>query len=150
MDRISRRSLIAGSVLVPFAGIGLRGALAQDNQDDETATPGASPAASPMASPMASPAAGDLDTEVTIVAVDINFEQTELRIPANTDVNVILDNQGVLMHDWVVDELDVWIDPVSGGNKGFTVVNVPAGEYEYICSIPGHAEAGMVGTLIVE
>ena len=29
-------------------------------------------------------------------------------------------------------------------------LNVPAGEYEFVCDIPGHTEAGMVGTLIVE
>lgn len=153
MARISRRSLIAGSLLVPIAGVGLRGALAQENRDEDMATPGASPAASPVASPMASPAAGAdavVDNEVTVVAVDIDFVQEELRIPADTDVIVILINEGVLLHDWVVEELDVFIPPIEGGEEAYTTVNAPAGEYQYFCSIPGHAEAGMVGTLIVE
>ena len=30
------------------------------------------------------------------------------------------------------------------------VVNAPPGTYEYYCNVPGHKEAGMVGTLIVE
>ena len=29
-------------------------------------------------------------------------------------------------------------------------VNRPAGTYEFICDVPGHAEAGMVGTPTVE
>ena len=30
------------------------------------------------------------------------------------------------------------------------VVNAPAGTYEYYCNVPGHKQAGMVGTLTVE
>jgi hypothetical protein len=30
------------------------------------------------------------------------------------------------------------------------VVNAPAGTYTFICDVPGHEEAGMVGTLTVE
>lgn len=150
MSRISRRTLIAGSVLVPIAGIGLRGALAQDNESDETpgASPEASPMASPGASPMASPAAGS--NEVTVIAIDIDFEQSEMRFPADTDVTVILENHGVLEHNWVVDELDAETETIPGGETTSIVVNAPAGEYEYYCSVPGHKEAGMVGTLIVE
>jgi uncharacterized cupredoxin-like copper-binding protein len=29
-------------------------------------------------------------------------------------------------------------------------VNLPAGEYEFICTVAGHADAGMVGKLIVQ
>jgi uncharacterized cupredoxin-like copper-binding protein len=30
------------------------------------------------------------------------------------------------------------------------VVNAEPGEYEFHCSVPGHKEAGMTGTLIVQ
>ena len=30
---------------------------------------------------------------------------------------------------------------------GVAVINAPAGTYEYYCNVPGHKEAGMVGTL---
>jgi plastocyanin len=157
-NRISRRSVVAGAVLVPFAGVGLRSVLANqesskaDAEKDPAASaspsPMASPGASPAASPMASPAAGG--DSVTIVAEDIKFDKTEMRIPANTDVEVTLENKGMLEHDWVVDELDVVIGPLSGGETASGTVNAEAGEYEYYCSIPGHKEAGMVGKLIVE
>jgi nitrite reductase (NO-forming) len=87
---------------------------------------------------------------VTIVAEDIKFDKKELKIPANTDVEVTLENHGKLQHDWVVDELDVMIDILDGGETGSVTVNADAGEYEYYCSVPGHKEAGMVGKLIVE
>jgi plastocyanin len=98
---------------------------------------------------MASPAAGD--TEVQIVAEDIKVDVTEIRIPADTDVTVSLENKGMLEHDWVVDGLDeVMIDILQSGETGSVTFSAEAGEYEYYCSVPGHKEAGMVGTLIVE
>jgi uncharacterized cupredoxin-like copper-binding protein len=36
--------------------------------------------------------------------------------------------------------------PVAGGASETVSVNVPAGSYTYICTIPGHYQAGMKGT----
>lgn len=153
MNRISRRTVIGGAAALPFAAAGLGRVLAQDESDAESTpmgSPEASPGASPSASPMASPAAGASGEGVTVVAVDIAFEQEEIRIPADTDVEITLRNEGMLQHDFVVDELDFVIGPLNGGEEATETLNASAGEYEYYCSVPGHKEAGMVGTLIVE
>ena len=98
---------------------------------------------------MASPAAGG--NEFQVVAVDIAFEQTEMRIPADTEVTVTLTNNGMLEHDWVVDDIEgAMIDVLQSGEMASATFTAPAGEYEYYCSVPGHREAGMVGKLIVE
>lgn len=81
--------------------------------------------------------------------VDIGFEVTEFSIPANTDVTVGLVNHGVLQHNFVIDELGVATPLFNGGESGSVTINAPAGEYQYYCSVPGHKEAGMVGTLTV-
>jgi uncharacterized cupredoxin-like copper-binding protein len=39
---------------------------------------------------------------------------------------------------------------VSPGDTGSATINAPAGTYEYYCNVPGHREAGMVGTLTVQ
>jgi len=85
---------------------------------------------------------------VDIVANDIYFEPKEVTIPANTGVTVILPNDGAAAHNFSIDELGIDIDlPVGETQK--TVINAPAGKYQYYCNVPGHKEAGMVGTLIV-
>ena len=41
-------------------------------------------------------------------------------------------------------------ETVTGGDSGAATAALEAGEYVYFCSIPGHREAGMEGTLTVE
>ena len=87
---------------------------------------------------------------LTVEAIDISFNPKELTIPANTDVQVTITNAGVLQHDFVIDELGVATATLDGGQTEVVTINAVAGEYQYYCSIPGHKNAGMVGTLIVE
>jgi len=41
-------------------------------------------------------------------------------------------------------------DLLNGGDSTTVTVNLPAGTYTFYCSVPGHKEAGMTGTLVVE
>jgi len=150
-NRLTRRTVIAGALVAPLIGVGVTGVFAKNQMDKSTATPGSSPEASPNASPGASPMASPSasSNEVMLAAEDIKYDKTELKIPANTDVKVTLENKGMLQHDWAVDELKVMIDILDAGEKGSVTVNADAGEYEYYCTVPGHKEAGMVGKLIV-
>ena len=107
--------------------------------------------ATPVGSPEASPA-GDgagLPTSFDVDMVDIAFEPTELTIPANTDVTINAVNKGALPHTFTITDV-ADTGEVAGGSSAEITVNLPAGEYEYFCAIPGHKEGGMVGRLIVE
>ncbi len=86
---------------------------------------------------------------VTVESYDIYFEPTELSIPADTDVMVQLPNAGVTLHNFSIDELGISVDIAPGATEE-TVINAPAGEYEFYCNVPGHKEAGMLGELTVE
>jgi nitrite reductase (NO-forming) len=145
--RMDRRTFFGLGAAVAGAGtiavLG-RAGFAQDG----TPPAGGTPDASPEASPSASPAAGGGD--VTVVMVDIAYEPTEFTIPADTDVVVSLPNEGQLEHNFVIDELNIASETIPGGETTSVTINAAAGEYEYYCSIPGHREAGMVGTLTVE
>jgi uncharacterized cupredoxin-like copper-binding protein len=55
----------------------------------------------------------------------------------------------VTLHNFSIGGLDIDVDIKPGASEE-TVINAPAGEYEDYCNVPGHKEAGMVGTLIVE
>ena len=106
---------------------------------------------------MASPAAGECPDEaagagggMTVEMVDIRFVPAELTIPANTDVTIMLPNNGALPHNFNIDELNVHSETPNGGGSTQVTINAPAGTYEYYCNVPGHAAAGMVGSLTVQ
>jgi uncharacterized cupredoxin-like copper-binding protein len=153
LDRRAVAVMVGALVAVP--GIALVAAPAGIAQDaSPEASPDASPEASPEASPGASPVAGD---QVEIVSYDIYFEPKEVTIPADTDVTIVLPNEGATLHNFSVDDnkneelpfepIDVDIDP--GATEQVTI-NAPAGEYYFYCNVPGHEPAGMWGTLTVE
>jgi uncharacterized cupredoxin-like copper-binding protein len=100
-------------------------------------------------SPAAGGAGATASAPVEVVSHDIFFEPKELSIPANTDVVVSLPNEGVTMHDFSIDQLGISVDIQPGATEQ-TVINAPPGTYEYYCNVPGHKQAGMVGTLTVE
>jgi nitrite reductase (NO-forming) len=146
-SRIDRRAFLGlgAGALVTAGGIAVvvQTGMAQDSTPSADGTPGASPEASPAASPVAG--AGP-----TVATVDIAFEPKEFTIAADTDVVVAIENKGALQHDFVIDELGVKSELLDGGASTTVTINAPAGTYEFYCSVPGHKQAGMVGSLTVE
>jgi glucose/arabinose dehydrogenase/plastocyanin len=128
-----------------------------DAETAPTGTPEATPAAGEFAatpegveaSPATDTAAGGAGDEITVESVDIDFNPNEFTIPANTDVTIHLPNNGAAQHNFSVEELEIDADIAPGEEQTITI-NAPAGEYEYYCDVPGHSEAGMVGTMTVE
>lgn len=85
---------------------------------------------------------------LTIVATEYEFDPSDVSIPADTAVEITVDNQGIIEHDWTVDELDVEIY-ADAGDTATVTVTAAAGTYDVYCSIPGHRELGMEGSLTV-
>lgn len=117
---------------------------------EEAGTPVASPAAGNAASGAATPvAAGDGSYTLAVEMGDLYFDPNAIAIPANNDVKVTLTNVGALQHDFVIDgQVDSGM-VVGGGSTEFTL-NLAPGTYSFYCSVEGHADAGMIGTLVAE
>ncbi|MDQ3542168.1 MAG: PQQ-dependent sugar dehydrogenase [Chloroflexota bacterium] len=109
----------------------------------DTGTPAAD-AGAPAAAASGAPAEA-----VTINAVDIAWDPNQMTIPANTDVTISIPNLGASLHTFVIPELGIDVEMASG-QTGTVSINAPAGSYAFICDVPGHEAAGMVGTLTVE
>lgn len=83
----------------------------------------------------------------------LKFDPATVTVKKGTPVHLTLANGSVLEHDWVVDNLDgkkiqVHTAPKTNATADFTPA--AAGTHQFYCSIPGHREAGMTGTLIVQ
>ena len=85
---------------------------------------------------------------LTIVATEYEFTPAEVSIPADTPTEVLLVNEGIVEHDWTIDELGVEIY-AAAGESAVATVTAAAGTYDVYCSIPGHRDLGMEGVLDV-
>lgn len=87
--------------------------------------------------------------KMTLVAEDIMWSTHEIHAKVNQPVELTIRNDGALDHDIKIADLDVDILLSPGDIEiiNFTVDH--ATTIQYICSIPGHEEAGMVGEIII-
>lgn len=88
-------------------------------------------------------------TVVEVAATDLAFDPGAVTVDAGEPVNLRLVNRGQVFHDLTIPDLDVTLaaEPGETVTTGITV-DAP-GTYEFLCTVPGHADAGMRGTLTV-
>jgi len=84
---------------------------------------------------------------VEVSAALAGFDPSEIEVKER-EVTFNLTNTEALPHDFTIDDLGVKIKLDANGSGEQTVEAKP-GTYEFYCSIPGHKDAGMVGTLTV-
>jgi uncharacterized cupredoxin-like copper-binding protein len=78
------------------------------------------------------------------------FDQKEVRAKAGEVVALRLENSDAIGHFFDIDELNVHVGMPSGKPAIALFKPSTPGTYTFYCSVPGHREAGMVGTLVVE
>ncbi|HEX6987948.1 MAG TPA: cupredoxin domain-containing protein [Bacillota bacterium] len=80
---------------------------------------------------------------------DFYFEPAELEVRSGQEVTLRLRNVGSTVHNFRIEEFQVDQDVEAGRDETVTFTPDQAGTFRIICDIPGHVEAGMVGTLRV-
>jgi uncharacterized cupredoxin-like copper-binding protein len=90
-----------------------------------------------------------VDFSIPVRAGEMFFDPRAISVPEGSTVEIALTNEGLVEHDFVLDEAQFRLYTAAGESASGTFVVPPAGTYTFSCSIPGHREAGMVGTLIV-
>jgi uncharacterized cupredoxin-like copper-binding protein len=76
----------------------------------------------------------------------LSFDKTSLSAPAG-EIKIELTNDSTTPHNVAVEGQTS--ETVTEDSTSLEL-NLEAGEYEFICAVPGHAEAGMRGTLTIE
>lgn len=88
--------------------------------------------------------------EVVVTATEFGFSPTEITATAGESINLVFVNDGRVSHDFSIPDLNVRVVAGPGQQTTAGIVLDAAGSYQIFCSFPGHADAGMIGTLIVE
>lgn len=106
--------------------------MAEDGMDHDEATPVAEGA-----------------RRIEVTARSFEFDPDEITVTVGEDVAIVLTSEDIL-HDFTVEDLDAHVgakprETAEGGLRA----DEP-GRHSFFCSVPGHREAGMEGTLIVE
>ena len=89
--------------------------------------------------------------QLTVTVRDVTFVPADLRIRAGETVALSFTNADTVFHDWEVvgpANVDAGARPGQTQRIRFTIDE--PGTYRIECTVEGHAEAGMVGTLTVE
>ena len=81
----------------------------------------------------------------------LRFDKTELEAPAGT-VRITMNNPAPVPHNVSLEGNGVAEegDTVEKGGASEVEGDLKPGSYTYFCSVPGHRQAGMVGTLTVK
>ena len=149
--------ILACAALVALA----LGLAACGDDDDDSAEPAATSTPAATATTPATPvptettdttASGGGATTLDVAADpsgQLKFDPTTLSAPAG-DITLDLTNDSAVPHNIAVDGAEGVSDTIQDGGTADLTINLPAGTYEYYCDVPGHREAGMVGTLTVQ
>ncbi len=78
------------------------------------------------------------------------FSQPELRARVGETVALRLENTDTMVHSFDIDAFDVHVAMPSGESALALFKPTTPGTFTFYCGVPGHTEAGMKGTLIVE
>lgn len=79
------------------------------------------------------------------------FDTTELEAPAG-EVTIDFDNPSAIPHNVVIEEDGkelAGFEPIAEGEEDVSA-DLEPGTYTFLCTVPGHAQAGMEGTLVVK
>jgi uncharacterized cupredoxin-like copper-binding protein len=96
------------------------------------------------------PAGGGQTIDIPISSSGFSFTKTSVTAKAGTVTLNAMNPQSVA-HDISIkgNGVDVKGNQVSDGDTSTVTANLTAGTYEFYCSVPGHEQAGMKGTLTV-
>lgn len=88
---------------------------------------------------------------LSVMGNEFAFTPSSITVKANQPVQINFSNTGNFPHNLDIAELGVKSKTVEAGQSD-TMTFTPStpGRYSFICSVPGHAEKGMKGTLIVQ
>ena len=96
----------------------------------------------------ASPQAANATTHITVAASEFKFVFSKRSIPAVGTVIFTVVNKGKISHDFKIGGKKT-PSLLPGKSAKLTVKFTKKGHYAYVCTLPGHAGAGMKGTFSV-
>lgn len=89
--------------------------------------------------------------KITVMGSDFAFTPSTLTVKKGDEVSIVFKNEGKYPHNFTISELGIATKTVKPGQED-TIVFAPkkTGSFTFVCTVPGHADRGMTGTITVE
>ncbi len=107
------------------------------------------PSVAPPPAQAAAPAPSNLTTNVTVTATEFKFTPMSINVPVGQKVTFTFTNNGVVDHDFTIDTVGFALAAKPGQTVTGDFTFDQPGVIAFFCSVAGHKEAGMQGTLTV-
>jgi nitrite reductase (NO-forming) len=133
---VNRRSIVVSGITA-MVGVVLARLPSSGREPDEGIThAGASPESTPTAA-----------LEISIEASSLRFTPSTIAIPALTLVRIVFTNRAGVYHDLVIPKLGRRTPRIGPDQSSGLLIRAEPGTYVFYCSIQGHHQAGMEGTI---
>ena len=130
-SRTGRTGLVVAATVAALAGAGVTSALAGSSVGGGRLT--------------AAPTVARL-----ITAEDTRFVEPSVSVKNGDVVGLFVVNKDRTGHSFDVDSLGIHVQLAPNSTTPVAVTPTGLGTLEFYCSVPGHRDAGMVGTIVVE
>lgn len=88
--------------------------------------------------------------EVTVAGQEFKFAPKRIEAEVGESVEIRFENEGRLSHNLTFKGLEAKTETIQAGSTTtVTVTPDSPGTYRFVCTVPGHAQAGMTGRLVV-
>ncbi len=139
---MNNKVLIAIIVIIALLGLGYFLSQSANRQPTVQVVPSANPEQVQV-----SEAVKTFDVKGT----PFKFEPNEIKIKKGDRVKINFKNEQGMLHDLTIADLNVRTKQIPAGETdSMEFVADRAGTFDMICSVPTHADKGMVGKFIVE
>jgi plastocyanin len=151
MPKVSALALVAG--LVVLAGCGSSSSSSSSETTAAASTPAPTPTTSSATTPAAPASSGS--SSVSLEADpggQLKYNTTSLSAKAGK-VSIAFTNMAMEGHNVTVASSSGKVEgatPTFEGGSKTLALNLKPGTYKFYCSVPGHRQAGMEGTLTVK
>jgi plastocyanin len=145
MRRASGVLIVAALAVVGLAACG------GGNDNNDTTAASAPPATTAPAGGGGAAAGSTIDFS-TPAGSDLAFDQKSATAKAGNDT-ISFDNRQSIPHDVTIEDSsgkELGATDLVASSTATATVSLTPGTYTFFCSVPGHREAGMVGTLTVK
>lgn len=105
----------------------------------------------PTTSQPTTAASNTAQQNITIEGNEFAFTPAAITLKKGQPVSITFKNTGQYPHNLAISDLNIETKTIQSGEQD-TIQFTPAqtGQFTYICTVPGHADKGMKGTLTIE